>query len=706
MYLKKVGPKRADLLLKEAKIRTFGDLLHYFPRKYIDRSRIYRVRELTGDLPYATLVGKVGNLKLVKGKFGPARLTADFTDGTGILELIWFKGADWVRENLKEGQEISIFGSPKFFGHRVQMAHPEIDAKDEKDSVNNLKIVPFYPGTEKLNKAGLDSRGIRTLLAALLEQGQSDLFDNLSPTLIRENQLMSRAEALVNIHFPKDFLTLEQATRRLKFEEFFFFQLMLAERKAVTQPARKSFPFETVGHYFNTFYTEHLPFELTNAQKRVLKEVRRDLGRPFQMNRLVQGDVGCGKTMVAFMTCLIARDNGYQSAIMAPTEILAEQHFSSFKKYAGPLGLRVAYLVGGQKKSERKQYLDGLKNGTFDIAVGTHALIVDSVEFKNLGLSIVDEQHKFGVMQRQALWDKGKMGPVTLDDGTEIMVRHYPHNMVMTATPIPRTLGMTVYGDLDVSVIDELPPGRSPILTAVRAEPQRLEVFGFIRKEIEKGRQVYVVYPLIEESDKLDYLAATEGFESLCRTFPRPQYQVGMVHGRMPPEEKEAEMARFKKGEIHILVSTTVIEVGVDVPNASIMVIENAEKFGLSQLHQLRGRVGRGAHQAYCILMVGNKQSEDARVRLGAMVKTQDGFKIAEIDLKLRGPGDFLGTRQSGLPEFRLANIVEDGGVLNQARAAAFKFREEGNMDDPENQLMKAYFQHYLAEQGGTGGVA
>ena len=689
-FLKKVGPKRALILDSEAQIKTFGDLLHYFPRKYVDRSQVNRISQINPHSVALTLIGKITSMEEMKGHRG-GRLTAVFEDGSGAIQLVWFKGIKWIKASLKIGQEVAIYGLPRSFKGGYQISHPEIDYPNEEESfLNNLKIVPHYPGTEKLNRVSMDSRGFRAIIEGLLEGGKNLIHENLSPQIIRKYSLCSRQEALTNIHFPESFEKLAIAQHRLKFEEFFFFQLMLAERKAVQQPLRKSHAFPIVGEHFNTFYQKHLPFELTEAQKRVIKEIRRDLSRPYQMNRLVQGDVGCGKTMVAFMTALIAIDNGFQVAMMAPTEILAEQHFQKFTDYAIPLGLKVDIIVGGQRKGTRNKALESLVSGETHIVVGTHALIEDPIVFKRLGLAIVDEQHKFGVKQRAALWQKGEF---------------FPHNMVMTATPIPRTLGMTLYGDLEVSVIDELPPGRTPVITAVRTEAERLAVFGFIRKELQSGRQAYIVYPLVEESEKLDYLAVTIGYEAISRAFP--EYRVGIVHGRQKAANKDFEMQRFKKGELQILVSTTVIEVGVDVPNATIMVIENAEKFGLSQLHQLRGRVGRGGNQSFCILMVGTKASNDAKVRLKAMVNTNDGFKISEIDLKLRGPGDFMGTRQSGLPEFRLGNIVEDGAVLAQSREAAFFLIEnDPKLEKEDNSALKSYFYQYLHGLGHFWGIA
>lgn len=689
-FLKGVGPKKAELLQSEAGIGTLGDLLMFFPRKYVDRSQVVRIRDIRLDMPSVTLKGKVQGFHSEKGRRG-SRLTAVFDDGSGnTVDLVWFKGAKWVKDTLKVGQEVTLFGTPRRFGRRIQIAHPEI----EYGEGSGPAIAAYYPGTEKLGKAGLDSRGIRKLMTALLDQFGKQIRENLSPAILQRYGLIPREQAMRQLHFPSSFKELQAAQNRLKFEELFFFQLHLARNRLVEQPRHVSMPFPTVGDYFNTYYAEHLPFELTGAQKRVLKEIRRDLAQPIQMNRLVQGDVGSGKTMVAFMTMLIALDNGYQSAMMAPTEILAEQHYRNIQRYGGPLGIRSALLTGSVKGKSRKQLLFELKEGHIHILVGTHALIEDSVQFRKLGLAVVDEQHKFGVLQRARLWRKAGQD-------------RYPHNMVMTATPIPRTLAMTLYGDVDVSVIDELPPGRTPVKTLVKGEPQRLEVFGFIEHEIRKGRQAYIVYPLVEESEKLDYLAVTEGYEAISRRFPAPEYRVSIVHGRMKPEVKDFEMQRFKRGETQIMVATTVIEVGVDVPNATVMVIENAEKFGLSQLHQLRGRVGRGGEQSYCILMAGKKPSEDAVKRLRAMAETTDGFRISQIDLQLRGPGDFLGTRQSGLPEFRLADIIEDEVILKEAREAAFDLlKQDPMLEQPYHRLLSEYFARYMKAQGRLIGVA
>ena len=690
-YLKRVGPQRAAVLASECNIRTYGDLITYYPRKYVDRSRITKIRELDGNENYVTLVGKITKNDVVKSRKGRGILTATFTDGSGFLELNWFQGVKWIQKSLKTGVEIAIFGKPALYGSKLQISHPEIDYLTSEDGASHMmKIVPFYSSTEKLSRMGLDSRGFRIIMARLMEEVRNQIGENLSLDIQQKNKLVPHREALVNIHFPADFSTLQKAQFRLKFEEFFFFQLMLAGKRKHAQAQNRSHAFTLIGEYFNSFFKNHMPFDLTEAQKRVLKEIRRDLARPVQMSRLVQGDVGSGKTMVAFMTMLMAKDNGFQSAIMAPTAILAEQHFKKITQMAEKVGLETGILVGGQKKKERKEILEKISSGKTDIVIGTHALIEDSVVFKNLGLVVVDEQHKFGVMQRAKLWAKADP---------------FPHNMIMTATPIPRTLAMTLYGDVDVSVIDELPPGRKPIKTMVFGESKRLEVFGFIRRELEQGRQAYVVYPLVEESEKMDLLAAEKGLELLERHFS--EFRVGIVHGRMTPEAKEFEMARFVKNETQILVSTTVIEVGVDVPNSSIMLIENAERFGLSQLHQLRGRVGRGAWQSYCVLMAGYKLSADGKKRLSAMRDTNDGFKIAEIDLELRGPGDFLGTRQSGLPEFHLANVVEDQEILKQARKAAFELIDtDPELSNEHHKPIRMAFISYMKNMELAGTIA
>lgn len=693
-FLKKVGPLRAEALAQECGIRTYEDLLYYYPRKYVDRSEVTKICHLSGEEQQVSLVGKINRSEIIKSKRGRGRLTAQFGDGSGFVELNWFQGVKWMQKNLPYGVDVAIFGKLTQFGGKFQISHPEIEvlsaAKKSNSATPSTPIVPFYSSTEKLGRLGLDSRGFRQLVKNLFLEIGPHLQENLSEGMLEYYALISRKEALKCIHFPSDLATLSAAQHRLKFEEFFFFQLMLARKRKVVKSQHPAPPFTLVGDYFNNFFREHLPFELTAAQKRVMKEVRKDLALAVQMNRLIQGDVGSGKTMIAFLTMLLAKDNGFQSAFMAPTAILAEQHVKKLGVFAQKMGLEVDLLVGGQKKKEREEILERLASGKTDITVGTHALIEDHVAFKRLGLVVVDEQHKFGVLQRARLWRKANP---------------FPHNMVMTATPIPRTLAMTVYGDIDVSVIDELPPGRKPIHTRMAGESKRLEVFGFIRNELLKGRQAYVVYPLVEESEKLDYLAAVKGHELLEQHFH--EFRVGIVHGQMKAEDKEMEMQRFVRKETQIMVSTTVIEVGVDVPNATIMVIENAERFGLSQLHQLRGRVGRSTHQSYCVLMMGYKVSREGKARLKAMTDTNDGFKIAEIDLQLRGPGDFLGTRQSGLPEFQLANIAEDQSILQLARQAAFHIVEtDPFLDEPANYVIKKYYEEHARKIEGLSSIA
>lgn len=688
-WLKKVGPKRAELLQSEIGIRTFGDLLNYFPSKYIDRSRILKIKEVTQEDSYITLKGKIFQLSMAGAKGPGRRLTAIFRDETGAMELVWFQGIKYVEEQIKEGEEVIIHGRPSWFQSRLQMAHPEIETL-QGNVLQTSGILPFYSSTEKMKRAGLDSRGIKNLMAQIQEHIIGGLPENLKHSILLDRKFPGRDVAFYQIHFPESIAQATNARNRLKFEELFYFQFMLASQKLLKKPTYKSAPFQKIGPLFNLFYADHLPFTLTNAQKRVLKEIRADLARPVQMNRLIQGDVGSGKTMVAFLSMLIALDNGFQAALMAPTEILADQHFRTISKFALDLNIQVGILTGKTTQKRRKEIYSSLMDGTLQILIGTHALIEDPVQFHNLGLTIIDEQHKFGVMQRARLWSKGRL---------------FPHNMVMTATPIPRTLALTLYGDLEVSVIDELPPGRKPIKTRVAGNQRRLEVYHFLSDQLRQGRQIYFVYPLIAESEKSDLKAAEEAFVSLAESFPA--HRVGLVHGKMKPDDKERMMLDFKDGKIHILVSTTVIEVGVDVPNATVMVIENAERFGLSQLHQLRGRVGRGGSQSYCILMVSEKISRDGRERLKTMEETNDGFKISEVDLKLRGPGDFLGTRQSGLPDFKIANIAEDGALLSEARSEAeMLMADDPNLIKPENADIKAHYQKYFEANRKFAGIA
>ncbi len=663
-YLKGVGPLRGELLRKELGIATFVDLLQHYPFRYVDRSRFHRVAELNEEMPQAQLKGVLGPLRTM-GEKQARRLTATLTDASGTVELVWFKGVRWLQQSLRPGQEYILFGKPTAFKGRVNFAHPELELAATWEQGLDATLQPVYSTTEKLTAKGLGSRAIWNLQKNLLLSVAGQLPECLSRELVEWSGGMPRDEAIRQVHAPQDQARLEVAVRRLKFEELFFIQMHLLKQKLLMQQSLKGYVFTQVGGHFNTFYRDHLPFELTGAQKRVVKEIRKDMGTGRQMNRLVQGDVGSGKTLVGLLCMLIALDNGFQSALMAPTEILAQQHHATLGRFLEGMPVEVRLLTGSTKAAARRSILAALKAGEVHIVVGTHALLEDRVQFNKLGLVVIDEQHRFGVAQRARLWTKSEMPP---------------HVLVMTATPIPRTLAMTLYGDLDTSVIDELPPGRKPIRTVHRFDSARNAVFAFLEEEIAKGRQIYVVYPLIEESETLDLKDVMDGFESLTRRFPLPKYAVGIVHGRMDQATKDYEMARFKKGETDVLVATTVIEVGVDVPNASVMVIENAERFGLSQLHQLRGRVGRGAEQSFCILMTGDKLGNDARERVATMVRTNDGFEIAEVDLRLRGPGDLMGTQQSGIPDLHIADLVQDVDLLQLARQAAMRILDS----DPE----------------------
>lgn len=679
-YLKGVGPSRAELLKKDLEVFTFHDLLFHFPYRHIDRSRIYTVKEIDGSQSFLQLKGTISNLRtLTSGK--SQRLAAEFFDGTGVLELVWFQGLKWVRESLKPNKTYLIFGKPSEFNGSFNMVHPSLEDPEELQAKKYAHIMPLYNCSEKMKARGLDSRQLMKMMHSLLNDPRFELEENLPADIRSRYNFPSRKEAFISIHFPTDFGSLQQATQRLKFEELFFIQLRLLRYKIKRTQVVNGIRLEKIGDAFNTFYSSYLPFELTQAQKRVLKEIRGDVKRGIQMNRLVQGDVGSGKTVVALMSMLMAIDNSYQACMMAPTEILAQQHFKTIRGLLKDMPVETALLTGNTSAKERKKIHAELESGQLQILVGTHALIEDKVKFANLGLAIVDEQHRFGVEQRARLWQKNK---------------YPPHVLVMTATPIPRTLAMTLYGDLDTSAIDELPAGRKPIQTVHRFDSSRLQMFGFIRQQIELGRQVYIVYPLIEESEKLSYKSLVEGYESICREFPAPKYAVSMVHGKLKPADKEFEMKRFVKGETQIMVATTVIEVGVNVPNASVMVIESAEKFGLSQLHQLRGRVGRGADQSYCILMSGNELSADARLRLKTMVETNDGFKIAEADLKLRGPGELEGKAQSGALDLKIASISEDAGLIELARNEAGKIlNNDPNLELDVNKSLQLYFNLY-----------
>jgi len=676
-FLKGVGPKRAEILQKELGIYTYAQLLTYYPFRYIDRTRFYKVSELHPELPYVQILGRI-TAKETIGEKHKKRIVARLTDETGTIELVWFQSLKWVDEHVMRGKVYIAFGKPTVFNGSFSISHPEMETYPRPLTMTgNMTLQPVYNSTEKLKKFSLDSKGIQKLQSLLIENSLPEVKETIPSYILEKYKLVNRKEALLNIHFPKDSASLQHAQRRLKFEELFFIQLQLLSSKQFREMKFKGHLFSIVGERVNHFYKDILPFELTNAQKRVIKEIRIDTQRGVQMNRLVQGDVGSGKTVVALMSMLLANDNGYQACIMAPTEILARQHYHSIASLLDGKVAKVDILTGNTTKKQRTLLHQQLESGEIDILVGTHALIEDKVKFKNLGLVVIDEQHRFGVEQRAKLWRKNAVPP---------------HILVMTATPIPRTLAMTVYGDLDVSMIDELPVGRKPIETKHFFEGQRLRMFGFMKTEIAKGRQVYVVYPLIKESEKLDLLHLEAGIEQMRYQFPLPDYQISIVHGKMPNVDKQFEMQRFIDGKTQIMVATTVIEVGVNVPNASVMIIENAERFGLSQLHQLRGRVGRGAEQSYCILMSGNKLSKEGRRRLETMVMTNNGFEISEIDLELRGPGDLAGTQQSGVLDLKLADLVKDQQILQEARNTVIEiFHEDPLLSLPENALLKRF---------------
>lgn len=670
-YLPGVGPARADLLLKELGIKSLADLIHYYPYKYIDRSRLFQIKEVNGTMPYIQLKGRILSFEEIGAGRGK-RLVAHFTDGTGVADLVWFQGIKFALSKYKPNTEYVVFGKPTIYGGRVNIAHPEIDI-DANINLSEMGMQPHYNTTEKMKKSGLNSSAIRKLINNLLELIVEPLPETLPNWLINRENLMPLTDALITIHSPKTVDSLRRAQHRLKFEELFYVQLNICRYSAARNKRFKGLMFSKVGDFFNRFYSECLPFALTEAQKRVVREIRRDTCSGVQMNRLLQGDVGSGKTMVALMSMLLAIDNGFQACIMAPTEILAEQHFTNISRYLNTIGMNVELLTGSVKGKRREAILNGLVGGNVNILVATHAVLEDTVMFARLGLVVIDEQHRFGVAQRAKLWSKNS---------------NPPHVLVMTATPIPRTLAMTLYGDLDVSIIDELPPGRKPIKTVHKFDNTHVDIYAFLDEELKKGRQVYVVYPLIEESEKIDLKNLEDGYKIICDRFQG--YSVSKVHGKMKPAEKDAEMQRFKRGETRIMVSTTVIEVGVDVPNASVMVIENAERFGLSQLHQLRGRVGRGADQSFCILVTGYKLSEDTRKRIDIMVDSNDGFEIAEADLKLRGPGDIEGTQQSGIAfDLKLANLARDGMLIEQVRNIAKEIiAKDSDLVQPENQLL------------------
>ena len=679
VYLKGVGPKRAELLQKELGTSTYEQLLNHYPFRYIDRTRFYKINELNEDMPLVQVIGKVSTKEVI-GEKHKKRIVVKFTDETGTMELVWFQSLKWVEENILRGGTYIAFGKPTLFNHNFSISHPDMEVYPRQSGVTgNLTLQPIYNSTEKLKKSFLDSKGIQKLIHHIIELHINEVKETLPNYILEKYKLISKKQALQLIHFPKDTRTLQQAERRLKFEELFFIQLQLLHNKQIRSLKFKGALFNAVGDKINIFYSKVLPFELTNAQKRVIKEIRSDTQRGIQMNRLIQGDVGSGKTVVALMSMLLANDNGYQACMMAPTEILARQHYHSIASLLKDDLAKVAILTGNTTKKQRTLLHQQLEAGEIDILVGTHALIEDKVKFKNLGLVVIDEQHRFGVEQRAKLWRKNVIPP---------------HILVMTATPIPRTLAMTLYGDLDVSVIDELPAGRKPIETKHLYESQRLRMFGFMKQEIAKGRQVYVVYPLIKESEKLDLLYLDAGVEQLRYQFPLPDYQISIVHGQMPNADKQYEMQRFIDGKSQIMVATTVIEVGVNVPNASVMIIENAERFGLSQLHQLRGRVGRGAEQSFCILMSSAKLGGNSKLRLETMVKTNNGFEISEIDLQLRGPGDITGTQQSGVLELKMANLAKDQVILQEARNTVIElFEQDPRLEKPESVLLKNYLE-------------
>jgi len=687
-YLKGVGPQKAELLKKEIGVFTFGDLLEYYPFRYVDRSRFQRISDLLDVEGNVQIKGRIVGI-IEAGSGRGKRLTAKFQDETGMIDLVWFKGASWVKNTLKVNKEIQVYGKATQFNGSWNIAHPEMS---DINKSNEVGYQPVYSSTEKLNTSGLNTKGIEKLVKGLLDQIQELFEEPFLEAICTEHRLISKDRAVRLIHNPKSELDAQQARFRLKFEELFFLQMELLVRKKITLQKSKGYIMEQVGDVFNTFYKNYIPFELTGAQKRVLKEIRKDLNTGHHMNRLLQGDVGSGKTLVALLSMLLTVGNGYQSAIIAPTEILATQHYESISELLAPMDVKVKLLTGSTKKKDRIPLHEGLINGEVNILIGTHALLEDPVKFDNLGLVVIDEQHRFGVAQRSRMWKKNDLAP---------------HVLIMTATPIPRTLAMTFYGDLDVSVIDELPPGRKPIKTMHKYDASRLPVFGLIRDEIAKGRQVYFVYPLIKESEKLDFNNLLDGFEAISRSFPMPQYNVSIVHGKMKSEDKEFEMNRFVKGETQIMVATTVIEVGVNVPNASVMIIESAERFGLSQLHQLRGRVGRGAEKSYCILMTGDEISKDSEKRMKTMVRTNDGFEIAEVDLQLRGPGDLLGTQQSGLLDLKIANLSKDAQVVAMARDVAKQvLSKDPTIELEEHKMIRYRLQEMLKSRPNWGRIA
>jgi len=684
-YLQGIGRIRAELLSQELDIKTYEDLLNHFPFRYIDRTKFYQVKDIRNVNADIQLKGKITNLQET-GTGRKKRLTAVFYDNTGKIELVWFRNYDYILKKLNTTDTYIIYGRPTLFNRKFNMAHPEIETLEERQKKSFLKLQPVYPSTEKLIKKGFNTRLWTQIMTALFDEIGLNFKESLPENMLQELKFLDKNQALFNIHFPQSLKLLQKAQTRLKFEELFYLQLQLLQKNIHRKKKIKGHIFEKIGNYFNQFYQDVLPFELTGAQKRVVKEIRKDVKSGAQMNRLLQGDVGSGKTIVALLSMLMAIDNGYQASLIAPTEILAQQHFKGLKTFTDKLGLNIKLLTGSTKKKERNEIAENLINGNLHILVGTHAVLEDVVKFKNLGIAIIDEQHRFGVAQRAKMWRKNTIPP---------------HILVMTATPIPRTLALTHYGDLDISIIDELPPGRKPVQTIHRYRKDKLKVFEFIKQEITKGRQAYVVFPLIEESEIMDYQNLTDNYEKIKQFFDGTGYKISMVHGKMKSDEKEAEMLKFKNNETQIMVATTVIEVGVDVPNASIMLIESAERFGLSQLHQLRGRVGRGAEQSYCILMTDYKLSQEARIRIETMTSTNDGFKIAEVDLKLRGPGNILGTQQSGIMRFRIADIIKDAPLMRVARQYAYKIlKDDINLEKPDHQNIKFFLQKQIKETG------
>ncbi|EAQ41719.1 ATP-dependent DNA helicase RecG [Polaribacter sp. MED152] len=676
-YISGISVQRATLLYSELGIKTCNDLLNFFPFRYIDKTKFHAIKELQPNSSEVQVVGKIINVKSVAQKRG-SRLVATFQDATGSMELVWFKGQKWIKDSLKTDVPYVVYGKLNHYNGSFSIPHPEMELVSEYKKKLQTKMQPIYHSTEKLTNSGVSNKMIRSYIQKLLQQFYDGIQESLSTEIINDFKLMKKRDALLNVHFPKSQENLAKAQNRLKFEELFFIQLQLVRKKLINKAKIKGFVFENVGAIFNQFYSEKLPFNLTNAQKRVLKEIRKDVASGAHMNRLLQGDVGSGKTIVALLTTLLAIDNGYQATIMAPTEILANQHFIAVSELVEGMNIKVDILTGSVRTKKRREIHEGLEDGKLHILIGTHALLEDKVKFKNLGIAIIDEQHRFGVKQRAKLWAKNSLPP---------------HILVMTATPIPRTLAMSVYGDLDISVIDELPPGRKEIKTVHRFDSNRLSVFKFMKDEIAKGKQVYIVYPLIQESEAMDYKDLMDGYESVAREFPSPKYQISIVHGKMKPADKDYEMQRFVKGETQIMVATTVIEVGVNVPNASVMIIESSERFGLSQLHQLRGRVGRGADQSYCILLSSYKLSEEGKTRLKTMVDTTDGFKIAEVDLKLRGPGNLMGTQQSGVLNLKIADVAKDSKILVAARNTAIDLlQEDPNLEKQHNLPIKNTF--------------